>query len=226
MTTVIYLWRIPHRRVSQAIWHMATDRLSLKKNPGISFYKLIGTGTGETFTPRDADPTRWGLILTIDEDAIHSFDHSSLVASWRKIALSEVRYIAQPISAHGKWSSIEPFKVDTELAKSWGGKVLAITRARIKWRKNIRFWRAVPPVITSLRDNPGVESAIGIGEAPLGLQGTLSIWSSNAAVREFAYKGAAHSAVIRETHSERWYSEELFARFALIEVRGSVTEDK
>lgn len=226
MITVIYLWRIPRQKITHAIWHMASDRLTLRKNPAITFSKLIGTGTGETFTPRDADPTLWGMILTIDENALESFDTSPILLSWRKIASSESRYIAKAVSAHGKWSGAEPFEVDTELAKSWEGKVLAITRARIKWRKNIRFWRAVPPVITSLRETPGVESAIGIGEAPIGLQGTLSVWSSSAAIREFAYKGAAHSAAIRETHSERWYSEELFARFALLEVRGSVTKHK
>ena len=226
MITVVYLWRIPRYRVFNAIGHMALDRFALRKNSAISFYKLIGTGTGETFTPRDADPTLWWLIVTIDESALASFDESTIVKAWRKIAVSEARYTARAVSARGRWSGVEPFLVDAELAKSWDGKVLAITRARIKWRKNLRFWRAVPPVISSLRDSPGVESAIGIGEAPIGLQGTMSIWSSGAAIRDFAYKGAAHSAAIRETHSQQWYSEELFARFALLEVRGSITQDK
>ena len=226
MITVVYLWRIPRHRVLSAIGHMAFDRFSLRKNSAISFFKLIGTGTGETFTPRDADPTLWGLILTIEESALAAFDEGTLVKAWRKISLSEARYLVQAVSAHGRWSGAEPFLVDSELAKNWEGKVLAITRARIKWRKNLQFWRAVPPVISSLRDSPGVESAIGIGEAPIGLQGTMSIWSSSAAIREFAYKGAAHSAAIRETHSQQWYSEELFARFALLEVRGSITQGK
>jgi hypothetical protein len=205
---------------------MALDRFSLSRDPAISFYKLIGTGTGETFTPRDADPTLWGLILTIEESSVASFDESQVVKSWRKIATSETRYMAQAVSAHGRWSRTEPFLVVQEFAKSWNGKVLAITRARIKWRKNLRFWRAVPPVISSLRDSAGVESAIGIGEAPIGLQGTMSIWSSSDAIRDFAYKGAAHAAAIRETHSQNWYSEELFARFALLEVRGPITHAK
>jgi len=205
---------------------MASDRIALKRNPAISFFKLIGTGTGQTFTPRDADPTLWGLILSIQESELEGFDESDLVKSWRSFALTESRYIATPISVHGSWSKSQPFVVDTELAKSWEGKVLAITRARIRWRKNLQFWRAVPPVIESLRGCAGVESAIGIGEAPIGLQGTLSVWSSSAAVREFAYKGAAHSAAIAQTQSQKWYSEELFARFALLEVRGSTSSAK
>ena len=226
MITVIYLWRIPARRAPRAIWHMAVDRFALQRNTAVKFFKLIGTGTGETFTPRDADPTLWGLILTVEEPALAEFDNSSLARSWRKFAESEERFLASPISAHGSWSGAQPFVADTELGKTWEGKVLAITRARIRFRKNLRFWRAVPPVIESLRAAPGVERAIGIGEAPLGLQGTLSIWGSGAAVRDFAYKGVAHSEVIRQTHSQEWYSEELFARFALREVRDSTTSPK
>lgn len=226
MITVIYLWRIERKHVSRALWHMAVDRRSLKRNKSIKFFKLLGTGTGETFTPRDADPTRWGLLVTIEKSELPAFDSGPLAKTWRNFASSEIRYVATPISSHGKWSGIEPFEVDLGLASTWSGKILAVTRARIKWRKNLRFWGAVPPVISSLRGSPGLESAIGIGEAPIGLQGTLSIWSDNQALQAFAYKGAAHSAVIKQTQSEGWYAEELFARFALVEVRGSTTQEK
>ena len=43
-----------------------------------------------------------------------------------------------------------------------------------------------------------------------------------AAIREFAYKGAAHQKAIADTSAYNWYSEELFARFAVREVRGSL----
>ena len=134
MITVIYLWRIPSRSFPRAIWHMASDRIILKRNPAISFFKLIGTGTGQTFTPRDADPTLWGLIITINESELDAFDQSDLVKAWRRFSLAESRYLARPISVHGSWSKAQPFDVDTEIAKSWEGKVLAITRARIRWR--------------------------------------------------------------------------------------------
>lgn len=226
MITVIYLWRIPTVSAPRAIWHMAKDRRTLKRDKSISFYKLIGTGTGATFTPRDADPTLWGLIATLEREELSAFDASRVPTTWRKFAQSELRYVAAPLTAHGLWSTKAPFAGDPELAKSWGGKVLAITRARIRLRKNLRFWAAVPPVITTLRESPGVESAIGIGEAPLGLQGTLSIWSNSQALKDFAYKASAHVNAISQTHKENWYSEELFARFALLEIRDSTTSTK
>ena len=101
---------------------------------------------------------------------------------------------------------------------------MAITRARIKWHKNFKFWGAVPPVVTDLHNSPGLIAAIGIGEAPLGLQGTLSLWESGAALRDFAYKGQAHQVAIKQTEEINWYSEELFARFEVLTMRGSIVK--
>ena len=226
MIAVIYFWRIDALRAPLAIWHMAADRQKLKKDSQVTFFKLLGTGTGKTFSPRDADPTLWGLVVTMKESNLAAFDDGEVVLGWRKFARSEARFLATPISAHGQWSGTQPFEIDPDLAKNWEGRVLALTRARIRLSKNLQFWRAVPPVTTSLRGSEGVEMAFGIGEAPLGLQGTFSIWRDREAVRTFAYKGVAHADAIRKTQSQKWYSEELFARFALLEVRGSITSAK
>ena len=98
---------------------------------------------------------------------------------------------------------------------AWQGEIAAITRARIKWHQNWHFWRAVPPVTTSLKAAPGLINAIGIGEAPIGLQGTFSIWKDAKSIRDFAYKSASHQAAIAATAKRQWYAEELFARFAV-----------
>ena len=230
MITLIYIWEIERKNIFPAIWRMATHRRLLKKIPTISFFKLLGTGTGHTFTPRDANPLVWALLVTLDEETINEntsekFDRENVLQSWRKISVRETRLTARPISTHGLWSKRQPFALPanpTEASQTWGGKVLAITRARISWSKNLTFWRAVPPVIGSLRESDGLELAIGIGEAPIGLQGTLSIWRDSQSIRAFAYKSSEHRSVIERTQSERWYSEELFARFALIELRGEL----
>ncbi|HYT10539.1 MAG TPA: monooxygenase, partial [Mycobacteriales bacterium] len=59
-------------------------------------------------------------------------------------------------------------------------------------------------------------------ESPVGLQGTFSLWDSAGALREFAYAGPAHRSVVERTPAERWYAEELFARFAVEAADGSV----
>ena len=217
MITTVYFWRTKAIFIPLAILFMAINKIQLTRLSGVTFIKLLGTGKGESFTPKDADPFRWGMLLTINENQIDALDKSFVVKSWRKICTSEYRVILKPISSHGLWSGKQPFSLDKF---EWNGKIAAVTRARIVWRKNIMFWRAVPPVTESLHQSPGLLKAIGIGEAPLGLQGTFSVWKDAASLRDFAYKGRAHSEAIQATSANRWYSEELFARFAVIEERG------
>jgi len=214
---VAYFWTIKPSRIPSAILAMGFDRFFLISDRNVSFHKSLGTGKGETFTPSDANALQWGLIASVED--VEKFDRSFVVRRWRRISQSEFRAVLEPISSHGQWAGKEPF---VATAKDWDGQVAAITRARIKWSQNFRFWRSVPPVTISLKSAPGLVAAIGIGEAPIGLQGTFSLWESAAAIREFAYKGAAHQKAIADTSTYKWYSEELFARFAVREVRGSI----
>ena len=218
MIVVAYFWQIEKKRIPFALSRMALNRRAVRAFPGVTFSKLLGCGTGERFTPSDADPLRWGILIVIEEDQVDAFDKSSVVTKWRKNSRSEFRALLSPISSHGQWSKKEPFSVST---KASDGAIVAITRARISFLGNFRFWKAVPPVTTSLHNSPGLISAIGIGEAPIGLQGTFSLWESGQALRNFAYKGEAHTQVIADTKKYQWYSEELFARFAVLELRGS-----
>ena len=214
---VAYFWRIEARAIPFALLAMAFDRFVLSRSQNVGFFKSLGTGKGETFTPRDANPLRWGLIAEVGD--VDVFDKSFVIKRWRKYSLHEFRAIIDPISAHGKWAGQEPF---TPTVKDWNGQVIAVTRARIKWSQSLRFWRAVPPVTASLASAPGLIAAIGIGEAPIGLQGTFSIWESPAALRDFAYRSNAHYEAIAATAKYKWYSEELFSRFAVQEIRGSI----
>jgi hypothetical protein len=219
MITVIYFWQIKKVFLPVAILFMAIHKFVLKRLPGVSFVKLLGTGKGESFTPKDANPYRWGALVTIQKDNLDNLDKSKVIIGWQKIAKKEYRAILKPISVHGLWSGKQPFEVEKF---DWNGKIAAITRARIVWRKNLIFWRAVPPVTISLHQSPGLINAIGIGEAPIGLQGTFSLWESAAQLRDFAYKGQAHTQAIKATEENKWYSEELFSRFAVVQERGGL----
>ena len=212
MKTTLYLFTVRKRAVPFAFMQMAVGRRTARNIPGVSFAKLMGTGTGKTFTPSDADLTQWAVLFVADD--LNLVDTSKFVKDWKKCSISVDKYILNPISSHGQWSRREPFEISSQIKND--GPIVAITRARLKWSQAIRFWRSIPPVVTDLHNSPGLLFSIGIGEAPIGLQGTFSVWQSGAALRDFAYKNAPHRAAIEDTKRFDWYSEELFARFELV----------
>lgn len=213
----LHLWQVPFHAVPTALLRMATDRRALRRVPGLRFAKLLGTGKGRTFTPCDADLRRWGLLATWDDagDA-DAFEDGDVARRWARIATLQWSVRLRPLSSRGRWSGREPF--GRPPAAPWDGPVAAITRARLVPTKAVRFWRASPPVASDLHEAAGLRLALGIGESPIGLQGTFSMWDSAAALNAFAYQRPRHAAVIERTRAEGWYAEELFARFAVLGV--------
>jgi hypothetical protein len=213
----LHVWGLPGRAVPAALARMAVDPCRLRGVPGLRFAKLLGTGTGRTFTPRDADPRTWALLSVWDDgDAAEP----AVVRGWRALADEEWSVRLRPLASRGRWSRREPF--GNPAPRPWAGPVAALTRARLVPRRALTFWRAVPPVSADLHAGPGPRFALGVGEAPIGLQGTFSVWDSAAALNAFAYDRPAHAEAIRRTATEGWYAEELFARFAVLSATGTV----
>ena len=217
------LWTVTPSRVPAALLRMGWDRRP-RHRPGLRFAKLVGTGDGRTFTARDADPLRWGLLTVWDTaERATAFDDDPTPRGWARISTEHLVAHLDPVAARGRWSGVEPFGTPAAepAAAPVAGPVASLTRARIRpshWR---RFWRAVPPVSADLHRVPGLSLAVGIGEAPVGLQGTFSVWRDTRSLNGFAYRRAEHRAVVARTPVEGWYSEELFARFAVRAISGS-----
>ncbi|MEN3609927.1 monooxygenase [Plantactinospora sp. ZYX-F-223] len=245
----LHVWRVPPRALPRALTRMAVDRRRLRAVSGVRFGKLLGTGTGTGFGPTDADLTRWAaLVVWADPERAGAFDETPVGRAWRRVALAGARLDLRPLASRGRWSGVEPFGgVPRSGAETFGvprsgvepsggvprsgpdgapagtapGRpVLALTRARLRPLRAGTFWRAVPPVAAALRDAPGLLARFGIGEAPLGWQGTVSVWRNATYLRQFAYRSPEHRAAIARTTSQRWYAEELFARFEVGNLAG------
>ena len=217
----LHLWGVPDRRVPMALLRMARDRRPLSGTAGLRFGKLLGTGSGRTFTVRDADRNHWGLLGCWDSarDA-GAFEKGPVARAWGRIATERLRVDLRPLASRGAWSRRRPFG-DPVPSPSYAGPVAAVTRARIVPRRAVTFWRSVPPVSADLQEVDGLRLAVGIGEAPIGLQGTFSLWDSPGAVTAFAHRRAPHVEAVRRTAELGWYAEELFARFAVLGVDGT-----
>ncbi|GAA4356151.1 monooxygenase [Angustibacter luteus] len=221
-TVLLQLWGVDTRHVGSALTRMATTRRQLRDTPGLRFRKLLGTGSGRTFTVRDADPHRWGLLTVWDGEADvarYLAGHQAL-DSWDAVATERLDVRLAPLASRGRWSGVEPF--GNPLPRKVDGPVASITRARIRPSKAVTFWRAVPPVSLDLQRVDGLTLALGIGEAPVGLQGTFSLWRSAEALTAFAHRRAPHAEAVRRTATEQWYAEELFARFQVRDVHGTL----
>jgi hypothetical protein len=222
-TAVLHVWGVAPRHRPGALTRMAT-KPRLRRTPHLTFAKALGTGSGRTFTVRDADPGHWALLTVWDDvQAAAAFaapdaEHPAL-RSWRRVAAEELAVRMRPVASRGQWSRRRPF--GDPVPERTSGPVASITRARITPRKLATFWRAVPPVSHDLHQVEGLRLAIGIGEAPIGLQGTFTLWDDAESLGSFAHRREPHVDAIRRTALEGWYAEELFARFAVLEVRGT-----
>ncbi len=203
MPVTLHVWRVPRRRVLSALLRLALPY----RSPDVSFAKFLGTASG--MRPGDADLTRYAAV-TVSSTPVH-------LPQWDKLAVSAARVELDPLSSRGSWSGYTPF-VTTNPPK--GGMVLALTRARLRPTRALSFWRAIPPVAHEVDQAPGLLAHFGIGEAPIGWQGTVSLWRDAADLVRFAYRQPEHRAVIARTPSDRWYAEELFARFSVREISG------
>ena len=203
-----------------AIGQMGAARLALRREPHLLFWKLCGSGTGEGFTPRP----NWGVwaILAVwpDEAAARAGTATGKVwQRWRGHASESSTVFLSPLSARGSWSGVNPFVPDPHSAVT-DGPLAVLTRASIKPRRALRFWKRVPDISAVIGADPDVMFKIGIGEVPLLHQITFSIWPDIASMTNFARGDGPHGRAIKAVRDEGWFTDELYARFRVLGVEG------
>ncbi len=218
----LHVWSVPTAGIAPAVGRLALDRFRLRGYPGLTFAKLLGAGSGQTFAPQDADPHHWALLACWDTPhAAATVERSRVIRRWDDASTERLRLTMTPLSSIGRWSGRQPFGGTAAPTES-DHPIASITRARIRPNQLRSFWRAVPEVASTLAAADGLLWSMGIGEAPIGLQGTFSVWRDTAALRRFAYQTPGHQQAIRRTRHTQWFAEELFARFTIIDVEGTI----
>lgn len=217
---------------------MAIFRLPLSLNQKISFYKLMGCGKNGTFD-KTPDLQQWAVLTVFSDkekilaitgasynsETMHTalaMVHGRLITAWWKFFGCEVwMLLLQPLEGHGLWDGKTVFG---NLPKNSGheGTVAVLTRATIRLQKMGRFWQHVEGAANGMATAPGFITSLGVGEVPWIKQATFSIWESKDQMKAFAYKLKDHAEIVRKTRQEKWYSEEMFTRFAIKASVGSI----
>jgi hypothetical protein len=212
MTVRLYVWRVPRRAVPAMFWSMAVDKRKIRQKA--DFAKLLGTGRGSAFGVGSADLTRWAALV-VEKAGEKAQAH---VVPPMRGATSSCTITLEPIASRGTWSGASPF--EAQQPGKADGMIAVLTRARLRAARAAAFWRAIGPVGPALATAEGLHCAFGFGEAPVGFQGTMSVWRSAADVVRFAYRRPEHAAVVARTTELGWYAEELFARFRVLGIDG------
>jgi len=195
----------------QALGRMGRPPIVMNEIEGMTFFKPLGTGSGNGFSIRP-DFSTFGFIAVFETETLaKDFLKSTTLQEYTKTATSYSNVLLYTIKSHGEWSKQNPFQASTPFDKS---KPLGvITRATIKPSLAHKFWRYVPSVSKSMNNYKELIFSKGIGEFPLLMQATFSLWSDAESMMNYAYQNPKHAEMVKKTRELGWYSEELFARF-------------
>ena len=207
---------------------MGLARLHLSRVPQISFFKLFGTGSDDGFTFKVNPLTNTGVyaILAVWQNkniAEKTISIDSLFHRYRDYSTQNWTIFLEPISVKGVWNGKQPFAPNGDKID---GQIVALTRATLKIRTMLSFWKKVPNVQKMIASDKNVLFKIGLGEVPLFNQVTFSIWPNAEAMESFARKNGPHADAIRAVRKGNWFSEELYARFKICGENGKWSHKK
>ena len=188
----------------------------LKNVRGMTFIKSMGSGGGKGFDFTPSFSTYCWLLSWEDKKSAQTFFAENKYYNTYKNRCVELQILyLENVISHGKWSGVNPFVKAAEFQPD--SIVVVLTRARIKLSRIVQFWTKVGRTANELYKFDDLQYAIGFGELPFIQQATVSVWKNLEAVKQYAYKDETHKKVIELTRKYQWYSEELFARFVLVE---------
>ncbi len=202
-----------------AFSQMLLARPSLRRVAGLDFWKLLGSGTGEGFTPIP-NTAVYAILGAWSDRAIaeRQTRDAPVYRRYRRRASETWTVYLHPVSCRGAWSGRTPF-VPGEACQS--GPIASLTRASVRPASLAGFWRRVPEISRRIGSDSNVMFKIGVGEVPWLHQVTFSIWPDEASMAAFARHDGPHARAIRAVRKGGWFSEELYARFRVVGEAGA-----
>jgi spheroidene monooxygenase len=204
--------------VPWAVAQLVRGGRAWQAEPGLRFVRVLGSGRGGGFGLRPGLDHQ-GVFMMFDDvaDALRCVGRSPRIAAYRARADQCLVAVLQTSSARGRWSGQAMRAIAPPPGP--GEPLVALTRASIRPTQALRFWRHSPPSEAALAAAPGCRWAVGLGEAPVLRQATLSLWDDVAAMNAYARTGA-HQRAIEASTREGYFSEWMFVRFTPLWMQG------
>jgi heme-degrading monooxygenase HmoA len=190
----------------------------LKGVDGLVAVKMMGTGSGNGFSIVP-NLKRYAFFMVWDSEqkADQFLKDRQYLEFYNSQASSKLIVKLRPTKTHGNWSGENPLLPSN--AEKANALIAVLTRATIRPAKLLDFWWNVPTVSKFMSDADGVLYRIGVGEYPLFMQATFSIWASKEVLMKAAYANTAHAEAVRKTRERNWYAEEMFTRFEVLAIQ-------
>ena len=191
-----------------------TFNKSLINFDGLKFIKLLGTGSKDGFSVIP-DFSSYVMITSWENDDFRKkfIDENKLFQEIINKSSKRIEIKIDPYNYIGSWNGINPFKNKSSYKE---GKIIVLTRARVRLNKLINFFISTSSAAKSINSRKGAEYYKGVGELPIIEQATISIWKSEQSMKDYAYSDKSHLEIIHEARRNKWYSEELFVRSNII----------
>lgn len=139
-----HLTRYPHDAAFEALSGMGLDRRHLARTWGLRFWRLLGTGRGETMTLGAALRRCALFAVWEDETTLDAFLASPPVPTrWRSLGTESYTVRLDPLSFAGAWGGSDPIQAGWAPDGAPGAPVAILTHATIRVARLVRFYRAI-----------------------------------------------------------------------------------
>ena len=194
-----------------------TFNKKLFNHDGLKFIKLLGTGSKDGFSIIP-DFTSYVMISVWESDVLRKkfTNKNKLFKEIINKSSKRVEIKIDPYNYVGSWNGINPF-INKSSYKV--GKIIVLTRARVRLNKLINFFISTSSAAKSINSKKGAEYYKGVGELPIIEQATISRWESEQSMKDYAYSDKSHLKIIHKARKNNWYSEELFVRSNIISLK-------
>lgn len=196
---------------SWGLFQLLRLKNKVRNVPEIEFFKLLGAGSGMGYRAWPKSGVIGLFVVWENFKTAQDFFLSEFLEKYSTICTEQFTVFLEPTSSRGTWSGFGNWRLEPQ-EKQEDGLVCALTRATIKKKYLVDFWKMVSPISKTQSEYQGLIFSQGIGEVPVLEQATFTMWENTRSMEEFAYT-TFHGEAIHKVRQAKGFKEQMFTRF-------------